>query len=43
MSRSLSLNVEEHEPENEVYPQSLISKHAVSPHVQDPTSNGKWE
>ena len=29
--------------ENKVYPQSLIPEQAVSPHVQDPTSNGKWE
>jgi len=32
-----SLNVEENQPKNEIYPQFPIPEHVVSPHVQDPT------
>jgi len=41
MSHSQSPNVEENQPKNEVYPQSLILEHAISQRVQDPTSNRK--
>jgi len=35
--RPQSPNPEESQPEVEVYPQSSVSKHVVSPHIQDPT------